>query len=134
MPRLLSDIDRYVGKRIRLARTLAGLSLDELARQIGVSYQQVQKYENGTNRVGAGRLHQIATVLRRPLPYFFTFEDEEGPAKPRTAQELREIGLKRLIACASQIRSPGLLESLAGVAESILDCERVVGPDTDPQG
>jgi transcriptional regulator with XRE-family HTH domain len=132
MPRLLSDIDRYVGKRIRLARTVAGLSLDELARQIGVSYQQVQKYENGTNRVGAGRLHQIATVLRRPLPYFFSF-DEEGKDQAMTAQEVRELGLKRLMACAAQIRSPGLIESLTGVAESILDCERVVVPELDPK-
>lgn len=133
MPRLLSDIDRYVGKRIRLARTLAGLSLDDLARQIGVSYQQVQKYENGTNRVGAGRLHQIATVLRRPLGYFFAFDDGEEGGKTLSAQELRELGLKRLMASASKIRSPGLLEGLAGVAESLLDCERTAHPDTDPK-
>ncbi len=122
MPRLLSDIDRYVGRRIRLGRTLAGLSLDELARQIGVSYQQVQKYENGTNRVGAGRLHQIATVLRKPLSFFFTFK-EDDPDAAASPEQLRD-GLQRLMASASQIQSPKLLESLAGVAESILECER----------
>jgi transcriptional regulator with XRE-family HTH domain len=60
-------VDAIVGRRIRTRRLLLGMTQTQLARQIGVSFQQVQKYENGTNRVGAGRLVQIAQILGMQL-------------------------------------------------------------------
>ena len=69
-------VDTHVGQRIRKRRFLLGMSLEVLGEQIGVTYQQVQKYEKGTNRVGASRLQLIASALQVPVGYFF----DEGQA------------------------------------------------------
>ncbi len=68
-------IDRHVGARIRLRRNMLGVSQEKLAEGLGLTFQQVQKYEKGTNRVGASRLQHIASILNTPISYFF----EEGP-------------------------------------------------------
>src|SRR5438309_4279225 len=64
-------VDIEVGQRIKIQRLAAGLSQTELGENIGVTFQQVQKYEKGANRVGAGRLTQIARVLSIPVSAFF---------------------------------------------------------------
>lgn len=64
-------IDRLVGSRVRMGRLMLGLSQSALADAIGVAFQQVQKYEKGANRIGAGRLQQIAHALQMPIPFFF---------------------------------------------------------------
>ncbi len=66
-----TETDRYVGGRIRERRVMLGLTQQQLADMIGVSYQQTHKYERGINRISAGRLYEIAQVLRVPLGYFF---------------------------------------------------------------
>ena len=63
--------DRHVGLRIRERRTMLGLSQQQLAVMIGVTYQQAHKYERGLNRISAGRLYQIAQVLEVPISWFF---------------------------------------------------------------
>ncbi|MDE7547567.1 helix-turn-helix transcriptional regulator [Acetobacter fabarum] len=73
-------IDAHVGKRIRLRRTLLGLSQEKLGEALGVTFQQIQKYERGTNRVGASRLYDIATALDVPISFFF--DDMPSPAMP----------------------------------------------------
>ena len=64
-------IDKYVGSRIRMRRHMLRLSQQSLGRAVGLTFQQIQKYENGTNRVGAGRLDQIAVVLGCQPEWFF---------------------------------------------------------------
>ena len=64
-------VDVHVGGRVKLRRTLLGLSQEELADAVGVTFQQVQKYERGTNRMGASRLFDMATVLDVPASYFY---------------------------------------------------------------
>ena len=64
-------IDMHVGKRIKLRRTLLHISQEQLASDIGVTFQQVQKYESGHNRVSASRLFDISRVLNCPISYFF---------------------------------------------------------------
>lgn len=64
-------IDVHVGHRLRLRRVLLGLSQQRLANCLGLSFQQVQKYEKGTNRVAAGRLHELAQILDVPVGFFF---------------------------------------------------------------
>jgi transcriptional regulator with XRE-family HTH domain len=64
-------VDVYVGKRIKMQRRVLGVSQTELAKAIGVTFQQVQKYENGINRVSSGRLQQIASSLKVQVPFFF---------------------------------------------------------------
>ena len=66
-----TDIDRHIGQRIRMARWEAVLSQTALGDEVGIAFQQVQKYENGTSRVAASRLWDIAGVLKVPVAYFF---------------------------------------------------------------
>ncbi|HEV8031513.1 MAG TPA: helix-turn-helix transcriptional regulator, partial [Stellaceae bacterium] len=65
------DIDHHVGARVRERRIMLGLTQQQLADLIGVTYQQAHKYERGINRVSAGRLYEIAQVLSVPIGYFF---------------------------------------------------------------
>jgi transcriptional regulator with XRE-family HTH domain len=64
-------VDLYVGARIRMRRKLLGVSQERLAEQLGLTFQQVQKYERGANRVSASKLHAIGTALGAPVAYFF---------------------------------------------------------------
>jgi ribosome-binding protein aMBF1 (putative translation factor) len=66
-----NPIDVHVGSRIRLRRTLLGLSQERLADALGLTFQQVQKYERGANRVSSSRLYDLARTLDVSLPYFF---------------------------------------------------------------
>jgi transcriptional regulator with XRE-family HTH domain len=66
-----SNADRHVGTRIRERRIMLGLSQQQLAQMIGVTYQQAHKYERGLNRISAGRLYEIAQVLGVPISWFF---------------------------------------------------------------
>lgn len=72
-----NPIDVHVGNRIRLRRTLLGLSQEKLASLLGLTFQQVQKYERGTNRVGASRLWDISRVLEAPINFFYEDMDKE---------------------------------------------------------
>src|SRR5882757_6892629 len=64
-------VDIHVGARLRQRRTLLGMSQEKLAAAFGVSFQQIQKYERGANRVSASRLHQLTRILNVPVGYFF---------------------------------------------------------------
>jgi len=66
-----SPIDVHVGSRIRLRRTLLGMSQERLGESLGLTFQQVQKYERGVNRVGASRLFDLSRVLDVPISFFF---------------------------------------------------------------
>ena len=68
--------DRHVGDRIRMRRKVQGMSQEKLGQALGLSFQQVQKYEKGTNRVGASRLQHIASIQHVPISFFF--EDAPG--------------------------------------------------------
>jgi transcriptional regulator with XRE-family HTH domain len=71
------DIDRFVGARIRERRIMLGLTQQQLADLIGVTYQQAHKYERGINRVSAGRLFEVSQVLSVPVSYFFDGLEQE---------------------------------------------------------
>ena len=66
-----NPIDFFVGGRVRLRRKVLGLSQEKLGRKLGITFQQIQKYEKGTNRIGASRLKAISEVLEVPVAYFF---------------------------------------------------------------
>lgn len=72
-----NPVDIHVGRRIRLRRELLGLSQEKLARLLGLTFQQIQKYERGMNRVGASRLWDIANLLKTSINYFYDEMDEE---------------------------------------------------------
>ena len=66
-----NPIDKHVGSRVRMRRVLIGMSQERLGEALGLTFQQVQKYEKGTNRIGASRLQQISTILGVPVSFFF---------------------------------------------------------------
>jgi transcriptional regulator with XRE-family HTH domain len=66
-----SPIDKHVGSRVRMRRKMLGMSQEKLANGLGLTFQQVQKYESGTNRIGASRLQHISHILRIPVSFFF---------------------------------------------------------------
>jgi len=82
----IHPVDAHVGARVRLRRKLRGVSQEELANAVGISFQQIQKYERGTNRISASKLYAIGRHLGVPVAFFFSGLDESaaGPAaEPR---------------------------------------------------
>lgn len=75
-----NPIDVFVGSRVRLRRLMVGMSQEALADRLGVTFQQVQKYEKGTNRISASRLQAISDVFRVPPSFFFQDEDSVVPS------------------------------------------------------
>ena len=66
-----NPVDRHTGSRVRMRRLMLGMSQTKLAEKIGLTFQQVQKYEKGTNRMGSSRLQQMANILKVPVTFFF---------------------------------------------------------------
>jgi transcriptional regulator with XRE-family HTH domain len=114
---LPNPIDVHVGARVRLRRTMLSLSQERLGEAIGVTFQQVQKYEKGSNRIGASRLEAIARFLDVPVSYFFKDAPgmpEEGVKGPGFAEDQDALELVRML------RNPELRE-LARAFSSIAD-------------
>ncbi|HTJ02854.1 MAG TPA: helix-turn-helix transcriptional regulator [Methylovirgula sp.] len=86
MKKVPNPIDRHVGSRVRMRRILLGMSQEKLGEALGLTFQQVQKYEKGTNRIGASRLQQISKTLNVPPAFFFdgapTIDDEKDLTRP----------------------------------------------------
>jgi len=79
-------VDIHVGYRMRVRRNLLGLSQEQLGKALGLTFQQIQKYERGVNRMGASRLHQIAHILSVPVGYFFEEILETSPSAPQAGE------------------------------------------------
>jgi transcriptional regulator with XRE-family HTH domain len=89
----LEDVDIYVGGRLRSRRKRLGVTQTALAQRIGVTFQQVQKYEKGANRISASRLYQLSLVLGVPVTYFFEElpQMQAGEADSEALSFLREV-------------------------------------------
>ncbi len=81
-----NPIDKHVGSRVRMRRMMLSMSQEKLGDALGLTFQQVQKYEKGTNRIGASRLQQISLILQVPVSFFF----EGAPAPPGRPQGMGE--------------------------------------------
>ena len=81
--KVLNSIDKHVGSRARMRRTMLGMSQGTLGDKLGITFQQVQKYEKGANRISASRLHQMAGILQVAVPFFF----EGAPRLPGQSRE-----------------------------------------------
>jgi transcriptional regulator with XRE-family HTH domain len=117
-------VDIEVGHRIRIERLARGLSQTALANQLGVTFQQVQKYEKGVNRVGAGRLTKIAEVLGIDVSAFFGAKDmigagarESGEASP--LKLLTVSGAFRLLRAYGEIEDSNLRRAVVDLVEQI---------------
>jgi transcriptional regulator with XRE-family HTH domain len=118
-------VDVEVGHRIRIERLARGLSQTALANQLGVTFQQVQKYEKGVNRVGAGRLTKIAEVLGVPVGTFFSAKDVLDTEEEKVAGEASPLklltvsGAFRLLRAYAGIEDSGLRRSIVDLVEHI---------------
>jgi len=81
-----NPVDKHVGSRVRMRRMMLGMSQEQLGDGLGLTFQQVQKYEKGTNRISASRLQQAAGILQVPVPFFF----EGAPGSYHKADGLSE--------------------------------------------
>ena len=123
-------VDVEVGHRIRIERLSRGLSQTALANELGVTFQQVQKYEKGVNRVGAGRLTRIAEVLGVPVATFFSGKElldsdptkASGEASP--LQLLTVSGAFRLLRAYADIEDSNLRRSIVDLVEQITSQKR----------
>ncbi|EKM98185.1 XRE family transcriptional regulator [Acidocella sp. MX-AZ02] len=75
-PRSPGDLDKLIGSKIRLRRAFHRISLESLAKNLNITYQQLQKYENGKNRISASRLFEVAQLLKVEVSFFFVETDE----------------------------------------------------------
>jgi transcriptional regulator with XRE-family HTH domain len=123
-------IDQHVGNRVRLRRMMTGLSQDKLAQSLGLTFQQVQKYERGANRISASKLFEISQILNVPITYFFQDMDgqtvqsvqgmAEGAAEPFEHEQLQRRETSDLVRAYYRIPSPQvrrrMLELIRAVA------------------
>src|SRR3954466_6269775 len=87
MPKKVPNpVDKHVGSRVRMRRMMLGMSQEKLGDSLGLTFQQVQKYEKGTNRIGASRLQQISIILQVPVGFLF----EGAPSPPGKSVGLEE--------------------------------------------
>lgn len=117
--------DVYVGSRIRMRRVLIGMSQEKLASHLGITFQQVQKYEKGSNRVGASRLQAISGVLGVPISFFFQQEavalNLDGIERPAGGDEPSELLLSKQGIMLNQaflkISDPKIRRSIVSLAK-----------------
>ena len=116
-PRATGRHDNELGIRIRLRRVELGISQSDLAAKLGVTFQQVQKYEKGVNRVGASRLQQVATALDVPVTFFF-----DGDGKSREVDSLLFLDSSfslRLLRAYASVKSQSVQRQFVSLIESI---------------
>ncbi len=116
-----SQIDLHVGQRLRQRRSLLGMSQEKLGEAVGITFQQIQKYERGSNRIGASRLYQFSIILDVSISYFF----EGMPKGPQTEGVSTPIGM------SDQAQAPFEMETLA--RRETLDLVRAYTKIADPQ-
>jgi len=92
MPSTPNPIDVHVGRRLRLRRTLLGMSQERLGELLGLTFQQIQKYERGANRIGSSRLYELAQILDVPVSFFFDDLPQTAGASGEVAYGLAEEG------------------------------------------
>ena len=111
-------VDVHVGQRIRVRRNLVGLSQTELSERIGVSFQQMQKYEKGANRISASRLWEVSSILDAPISWFFDGfgqMDEDGHNDFITKRETLHL-VRYFAACPAAVKEH-LLALIKAMAE-----------------
>jgi len=113
-------IDAHVGERIRLRRTEAGLTQEQLAAALGISYQQVQKYETGANRVSAGRMLEIAHKLGIDVGDLFKGL-QDGSAGPPLEHGGHQRAAIELVRTFSRIKDPEVRAAISGLVKTIVD-------------
>lgn len=113
--------DTDIGKRVREQRLAKGMSQMQLAKHLGVTFQQIQKYENGMNRIGSGRLQRIAEALNVPVAHFFKSDGSSAVSAPSPAEDLAIEGAERLLHAFRRIADNESRRALLQIAKSLGD-------------
>ena len=123
MPHL---VDVYVGQRLRLRRSMLGMSQEQLGNSTGITFQQVQKYERGINRMGASRLYDFSKILSTPISYFFEgYNDSNKSAVAESGAHAYEVeamtgkDTMALVRAFSEIKSPKVRRQVLQLARSL---------------
>lgn len=127
-----NPIDVHVGARVRLKRTMLGLSQEKLGDSLGVSFQQVQKYEKGSNRISASKMHEIAEILQESVSFFF--KDSPGATSQQTgfgeaenseyiADLLSSPDDVKLFRAFNKIKDPKIRKNIIDMVRSFADGE-----------
>ena len=118
-----NEVDRFVGDRIRRFRGMTGISQQKLAESLGVTFQQLQKYERGENRIGAGRLLMVANALGIPITFLLdqeAFEQRTAGASPRESEDPEAARDAYSIGRAfAQITDPEIRRSITTLVQSL---------------
>ena len=128
-----NPIDLHVGSRIRLRRKVLGVSQESLAADLGLTFQQIQKYERGTNRVSASKLYEIARSLQTTTSYFFEgFSDPDGLA-PDAADYVEEKAAVDFLMTPEGLEMAALFPKITKgkVRRRILDLVRALSEDSE---
>ena len=125
-----NPIDKHVGSRVRMRRMMLGMSQSKLGDGLGLSFQQVQKYEKGTNRMGASCLQQISHILQIPVPFFFEGAPQhtgqskgngEAPSPAYVSDFVATPDGLALIKAFLRIKEPSLRRRIVELVEKIAD-------------
>ena len=129
-----NPIDIHVGSRVRLRRMMLSMSQEKLGDQLGITFQQIQKYEKGTNRIGASRLQHIARVLTVPVAFFF--EDAPGSVSGSAGGLAEPNQTSHVVDFLSSSEGIQLNKAFVRVKDAklrrrIIDLVRALGGDAD---
>jgi transcriptional regulator with XRE-family HTH domain len=123
-----NPIDTYVGSRVRMRRLMLSMSQEKLGDKLGITFQQVQKYEKGTNRVSASRLQAMSEILQVPVPFFFEGAPQiggrvrkgvEAPSPAYVSDFLANSDGLKLVKAFTQIGDAALRRSVVRLVEGI---------------
>jgi transcriptional regulator with XRE-family HTH domain len=133
-----SEIDAYVGRRVRLRRMLIDMSQEKLGALLGLTFQQVQKYEKGVNRIGAGRLFEMSKMLGVKIDYFYEGVDEEKlPVSSRSSEKRDEPPVMEFVSSGEgmqlslaymRIKDTKLRKRVLELVKEIADEHRIDAP------
>jgi len=128
MGKLAKRVDAHVGERIRERRAMLGLTQEHLASALNISYQQVQKYETGANRVSAGRLYEIAKKLDVGVSYFFDGLDESTDPVPLEHGGKNRSAIE-LVRNFAEIKDPQIRAAIGGLVKSLSGSSTAAGEE-----
>jgi transcriptional regulator with XRE-family HTH domain len=132
--KLPTRVDKHVSERLRDRRKKMGFTQEELAEQVGVSFQQFQKYENGENRISAGRLFQLAVALDTSIPHFFEGLQSVSRALSRGVSEEaaefegpNDVETTDLVMIFRSISDPASRRAILALARKLADAQGATG-------
>lgn len=122
-------LDKHLGNKVRSKRTMKGMSQGALGTALGLTFQQIQKYEKGTNRISCSTLYEIANILQTPIPHFFeeyNINEQQLSLNEEAAPEISEISNKEILSLVrayNSINDSGVRKKVVALVKSLADEE-----------